>query len=467
MSKFILTGQEDPISPLCRMAVETGYEDLPVNAIKVAKRSILDTLAITIGGSALEGIPKIVSLVKDRGGKPESLIPIYGGAVPAPEAALAIGPMSRAMDMGDFHEEAGHCTEYIFPALLAATGLRPKISGKDFITAMVVGQEILIRVGKAFNYRKAPSAHRGSAHFIFGSTAAVGKLLHLSENELTNAEGMASLMTQPHSLAISSAIQGATLMTRFHHGFICQDAINVCVLANLGITGPCLEVLAPPVGFLGFAKWDTHPEALLDGLGERWEMENILMKHYPVMIFSQTPVEGILDQMKKYNFKAEDIAKIVIDESLYSEALARRTPPWDPRTPHECQFCLPYSIATAAYDGKISLNSYTPQAMARQEIHDLMARISGIEDHNLRHYGSRIHTTLKDGTNYTTEHLYLKGHPKNPFTDQELKDKFRECCTYSAYKLSDIVIESLIDSILHLEKIDDVVEALLLPLIPK
>jgi 2-methylcitrate dehydratase PrpD len=467
MSRFVLEGREDPISPLCRMVVDIGYKDLPGNAIKVAKRSILDTLAVTIGGSALEGIPEIVALVKDRGGKPESIIPVYGGAVPAPEAALAIGPMSRAMDLGDFHEEAGHCSEYIIPALLAATGLKPKVNGKDFITALIVGQEILIRVGKAFNYKKAPSMGRGSAHFIFGTVAAVGKLLHLSLDELTNAEGMASLMTQPHSLAISSAIQDATLMTRFHHGFICQDAINVCMLAMIGITGPCLEVLAPPVGFLGFAKWETDPDALLSGLGEKWEMENIMMKHYPVMIYSQTPIEGILDQMKKHVFKAKDIAKIVIDESPFSEAIARKTPPWDPRTPHDCQFCTPYTVATAAYDGNVSLDSYTPQAMARQDVRDLMARISGREDPHLRQRAVRIHTTLVNGASYSREYIYSKGHPKNPFTDQELVERLKECSAYSAYKLTDAAIDSLIDSVMNLEKVDDVVSALLLPLVPK
>lgn len=467
MSKFALEGQEDPISPLCRMVVNTSYEDLPANAIEVAKRSILDTLAVTIGGSALEGIPEIVSLVRDRGGKPESIIPIYGGAVPAPEAALAIGTMSRAMDLGDFHETAGHCTEYILPALLAATGLRPGISGKEFITALVVGQEVLIRVGQGYNYKNAPAFHRGSAHYIFGSVAAVGKLINLSLDELTNAEGMASLMTQPHSLAMSSAVQGTSLMTRFHHGFICQDAVNVCVLAGMGITGPHLEVLAAPVGFLGFAKWETNPDALTNGLGEKWEMEEVFMKHFPAMIFSQTSIEGIIDQMQEHGFKATDIANIVIDEPSFSEAIARKTPPWDPKTVHDCQFCTPYTVATAAYDGKISLDSYTPQARARRDVRDLMAKISGTEDPDLRLYASRVHTTLNNGAQYSKEYPHSKGHPKNPFTDQELVDKTKDCNRYSAKKLTDAALDSFIDSVMNLEKVDDVVSALVSPLVPE
>ena len=65
------------------------------------------------------------------------------------------------------------------------------------------------------------------------------------------------------------------------------------------------------------------------------------------------------------------------------------------------------------------------------------------------------------------EVIYVKEHPKNPFTEQELIDKFKRCIPYSAYKLSDTVADSVIEALFNLEKVDDVVSALLLPLIPK
>ena len=53
MSKFVQIDQEDPMITLCRMAISTRYEDLPSNVIDFAKQSILDTLAVMIGGSAM------------------------------------------------------------------------------------------------------------------------------------------------------------------------------------------------------------------------------------------------------------------------------------------------------------------------------------------------------------------------------------------------------------------------------
>lgn len=466
MPMFVPADQEDPMSTLCRMVADTRYEDLPSDVVNYAKRSILDTMAVTIGGSSMEGIPSVVDLVKDKGGKPESIIPFYGGKVPSSEAGLAIGPMSRAMDLGDVHEEAGHCSEYIVPALLAATGLKDKVTGKEFITAVVVGQEVLIRVGIAFKVvSKAIPSGRHTGHYIFGPVASVGKLIGLSQEELENAQGIARGMTQPHDLAMYAP---ATLMVRVHHGFVCQDAINACLLAKRGITGPRQEVLTGPRGYLAFAKWETEPNALTKGLGEEWEMKNLVMKSYAACKCTHTSIDGIIDQMREHNFKVEDIANIDIDQSSinWSFVCIPREVKWNPQTVPECQFSLPYAVATAAHDKEVFLNSYTPQSRARRGVRDLMTRISAKEEPSLPPYAARVNTTLKNGRKYSKEYIYLKGHPKNPFTEQELIDKFKKCVPYAAYKLSDEVVDSVVKTLLNLEEIDDVVSALLFPLTP-
>jgi len=466
MAKYVLMGQEDPMSTLCRMVTETNFEDLPASVVGYAKRSILDTIAVTIGGSAMEGIPAVVDMVKSKGGKPESLIPFYGGKVPASEAAMAIGPMSRAMDLGDVHEEAAHSSEYTIPALLAATGLKETVTGKEFITAFVVGQEVLIRIGMAFRALSgAIIAQRGHGHCIFGSVAAIGKLLGLSLEELENAQGIARGMTQPQD---SAMFHPATLIVRVHHGFVAQDAINACLLARKGITGPRHEVLTGRRGYLGFAKWDTDPAALTDGLGEKWEMTNTMMKPYSACKCTHTAINGILDQMREYNFKADDIANIHIDESSINWAIVCEptAEKWHPQTEAACQFSLPYTVATAAYTEDIFLDAYTQQARTRPDIRNLMTRITAREDRGLPMWAARLHTTLNDGRKLSKEYIYIKGHPKNPFTDDDLIAKFKKCVPYSAYRLSDEAVDSVIKSILNLDKSNDVVTDIILPLTP-
>jgi 2-methylcitrate dehydratase PrpD len=470
MSEPVLAREPDPMSILCKMVVDTKYGDLPNNVVDYAKKCVLDTMAVTVGGSAMESVAEVVNFVKDKGGKPESIIPFYGGRVPASEAAFAIAPMTRAMDMGDAHTEGGHCSEYILPALLAATGLKDKVSGKEFITALVVGQEMLVRIGVAFGVvsRGIPAGQIGG-HYIFGCIASVGKLLGLSLEELENAEGIGRGMTQPHDVAM---LAPPSSMVRVHHSFVAQDAINACLLARRGITGPrgdVSDVLAGPKGYLAFAHWPTKPELMTRGLGEEWEMLNIGMKPNPACGCTHTSIEGILEQMEEHHFEVGDIAAIELDVSpvIWTAVCLPKEERWHPQTVPECQFSLAYTVATAAFDKDVFLNSYTPEARARQDVRELMTRISARQDPDLPSFGVRVNTSLKDGRQFSKDCPYSKGQPMKPFTEQELVKRFKKCVPYAACKLDDAAVDSVIKAILDLENNEDVMGSLLVPLTPK
>ena len=139
---------------------------------------------------------------------------------------------------------------------------------------------------------------------------------------------------------------------------------------------------------------------------------------------------------------------------------------WHPQTVPECQFSLPYAVATAAIDKKVFLQSYAAEARQRQDVRELMSTISATEDPSVSDWGARLTTTLRDGRKIVTEHVYVKGHPENPFSEQDFIDKFRMCVPFSVLPLSERVVEAMVDDILALEKVDDVVAALLLPLTP-
>jgi 2-methylcitrate dehydratase PrpD len=96
-----------------------------------------------------------------------------------------------------------------------------------------------------------------------------------------------------------------------------------------------------------------------------------------------------------------------------------------------------------------------------------MTKIAAREDPGLPIYTARAHVTLRDGRKYTRECLYIKGHPKNPFTLEELVNKYRQCVPYSAYKLSETAANSVLNAILNLEEVDDIISALIVPVTPK
>jgi len=468
MRLYKRVGNEDPMVTLCRMVVETSYEDFPQEVINFAKKQILDTLGITIGGSKMDGIPAVVELVKDLGGKQESHLLFYGGKVPAAMAAFAMAPMSRAMDMGDTHYEAGHGAEYTFPTLLAATGLKQNVTGKEFLNAFILAQELEIRVGMGYRFKSLglPAGSNGG-HYIFGPVAAVGKLLGFSLEELVNAQGIAKMMTQPHD---SSMYNEGALMIRFHHGFIAQDAINVCLLTQRGISGPTKEIIAGPRGYYSlFAKWGgISLDTVTNGLGKDWEMTKTSMKFYSACKCTHTAIDGVLDQMRRHQFSAEDIDHIklevgAVNWNVVATPLAEK---WSPETVPQCQFSLPYIVATVVYNGGIFLDDYTQEARKRADVRNLMTKISADLDENLPPLGTRLIIYLKNGKRISGEYTIEKGHPDNPLTIEEVIGKFRKCIPYAAKSLDNKLVETVIENILNLENVGDVVRDMILPLIP-
>lgn len=457
----------EPMPEVCRMILGVEYQDLPARVVRHAKLAVLDAMGVMIGGSGMDGIPAIAELVAEKGGAPQTPLPFYGGRYPAAEVALAIGPMPRAMDCGDLHEEAGHVSEYIVPTLLAASGLRADpITGEEFLAATVIGQEVLIRLGTAYRVISTAITYGDcGGHYIFGAVAAAGRLLNLTQEQLENAMGIARTMTQPHTMGIYSP---ATLMVRVHHGLVSQAAITAVQLALKGITGPREQVLTGPKGFLTAAKWNIDPTGITAGLGQEWLMESISTKGYSACYFSHSSIDAVVDLMDKHDFGPGDIesVRIAVSRSGWNAVCEPVQAKWAPVTVPDLQFSLPYAVASAAFDGTVFLHTYEESASSRPEVRELMTRISAEVDPAISDWGCRMSITLRDGRIATGEYVYVKGHPANPFTEKDFVAKFRRCVPYSILELDDSALDAMIDAVLTLDRCSDIASALLDPLMP-
>ncbi|NLO21959.1 MAG: MmgE/PrpD family protein [Syntrophomonadaceae bacterium] len=457
------------INIICQVIEKTEYEDLPPYVLDFAKRHILDTIGAIIGGSSMKHISSVVDFVKEQGGRAQSTIPLFGGQVPASLCAFALGPAARATDLGDCHEEAGHSAEYTLPALIAAAGLKPGVSGQQLLLSFILGQEILIRTGKAYHCVSCEqnSGSQGG-HYIFGPVVAVGKLLGLNSSQLRTALGMAKSMTQPYDMSMYTP---ANFMISLHHGFIAQDAVNICLLAQKDLIREYSQIFTGPRGFYSlFARADNDIalSMISDGIGQRWEMTKTTLKPYPSCNCTHTSITGILDQMGQYGFSYSDIAAIHLDESQINWTIVAQPYDikWNPRSITECQFSLPYTVAAAAYDGDFFLDAYIEEKRFNRDIRELMRKITVKMDMDLPAYSAIVTTKLKNGMTHSGKYLTVKGHPEDPFTDEELIIKFKKCSLYSLHPLPESTINTVIERILSLEQIEDIGHEILLPLTP-
>jgi 2-methylcitrate dehydratase PrpD len=453
---------DDPAWEIVRFVLSTKYMNIPPDVLDYAKRLILDTIGLLIGGSATETIPELVELVKGWGGKEESPILVYGGKVPAPNAAFVLGPMTRAFDMGDTHPEAGHLCEHIIPALLATLGLRGSVTGKEFISAFVVAAEVGARVGDAsfscsggfdnptdsdlWAWRLPNSAD-------YGSVLGVAKLLNLDDKTTHTALGIQHWAVGAHGFDLAG-----NLMMRYQHAFLCQSAVYSVLLAQRGVTGPA-HIFGGPTGyFASFFPWKNEINLLTKDIGRSWSFATTYIKGYTGCFITHGPVTAMEELRKEYSINPRDIETMEVTQSYIGYALARRKEEyWNPKTFPEAQFSMPYALATMAIYGNVFVDDFTPEALARADTRELMTKIKVKWDKKLPNHAAIVKVSLKDGTEYVKRVDFPKGHPiYRPMNWDDVIRKFKGCLAPSAKPIPDANAEQVIQMIRNLEECGDV-----------
>ena len=214
---------------IARWVVNTNYEDIPPDAIRVANESCFDLLGVILAGSVQPVGQIIQKYVNDQGAVPEATVLSGGSQTTLANAALANGTMGHALDYDDFGG-FGHPTVAIFPALLAI-GEQTVATGRDLLEAYVVGCEVGLALQHTTKYKQMDRGFHSTA--VIGRlacAAACAKLLKLEEEETVTALGIAGSMA-------SGLIHNFGTMTKpLHAGLTGRDGVTAVQLAQAGLT---------------------------------------------------------------------------------------------------------------------------------------------------------------------------------------------------------------------------------------
>ena len=173
---------------IARWVVNTNYEDIPPDAIRVANESCFDLLGVILAGSVQPVGQIIQKYVSDQGAVPEATVLSGGGQTTLANAALANGTMGHALDYDDFGG-FGHPTVAIFPALLAI-GEQTGATGRDLLEAYVIGCEVGLALQHTTKYKQMDRGFHSTA--VIGRlacAAACAKLLKLDEDQTVTGAG--------------------------------------------------------------------------------------------------------------------------------------------------------------------------------------------------------------------------------------------------------------------------------------
>lgn len=302
------------INDLALNAMRLRYEDLPESVIQAVKRSVLDTLAVTVAGSSADGVESLVSLIKGWGGTGESTILVYGGKVPAFTAALANSTMARARDLDDVHEPAAmHLSAAIVPSAFVISeysrSIRNRlINGKDFIVAIALGSDFLCRLRLAGPGAGDEGGWSSETPAPLAVAMMGGKILGFDEEKICNSLGIAYAKCSGN---IQAHIEGA-LTVRLQQGFGSMSGVLAVILADKGLTG-AKDILEGKHGYYSlYMRGNYNPEALTKDIGKRFEISNVSIKPYPSCKYTHTAICGALQLAEENTIPPNDIRKVTI-----------------------------------------------------------------------------------------------------------------------------------------------------------
>jgi 2-methylcitrate dehydratase PrpD len=433
---------------------KTCFEDLSHDSISSAKRSLLDVIAAMLAGSGAAGVDIVVKTALKWGGAPEAHLIGFGNAVPAPVAAWCNGTMARALEIDDCVDFLPvHPSASAVPALLALAELKKGLSGRDFITALAVGQDIKIRMGLAVS-QNAMESGRNNMFKIFGPAAAVARAMGLGPDETHNALGIS------FSFAVGDgqcALDGA-LSLRLQQGIVAQGALLSALLGSQGFTG-AKDFLLGRFGYLRAYEPAPRLEFLTKDLGRYFYGEQITIKPFSSCRATHASIELALKLRPRVDL--DSVSRIVVHTCPAVYGLVGQPSELKfPDSAPAAQFSIQFTVAAALAGGDFFLKELEPQSLKDAKIIDLARKVVLKSDPslitNLVLGKTIMEIELKNGSTVSEQIELPLGNPSHPMGYDACAEKFRKCAAYSVHQIGSGNIEEVIEIVNKLEEVPDV-----------
>ncbi len=438
---------------LSKFVTQTKFEELTPEAICTVKNIILTIIGTTIAGSKVGGILPLLKMIKDWGGKEEATILIHGGKVPAHHAVLINSIMARALDFDDAFAPGPHFGASSVPAALAAAEIRGGCSGRELLTALVLGSEVSARLN--LSEEQYNGFDPTGICSVFASAAAAGKLLGLTTRQMLHNLALAFNRC---SGSFQSHINGS-LAVRLNQGFAAQNGLLSAQLAQAGMTGP-ENFLTGIYGYFHlYGKDQYNSTSILKDLGKQYMMVDTVFKKYPSCGATQSSTEAILDLVKEQDLSPENITSIEISVTPYAFKLTGKEFRTGDNPRVDAQFNIRYCVASALMRRSSRLEHFDEEAIKDPRIKSIIHRIHVHGDPALDAAG---HTAMRMVVKTGDGHLFNKnldvasGFPGHPLTQKDHLERFQMCLGYAGSYYSQDKGQKIISCIKNLEKIEDI-----------
>ncbi len=428
---------------LARFIAGLSYKDLPPQVIERGKTRILDALSSCFAGRDLPWSQIAAKLVENSKGR--STILGYEAKVAAIDAALANAVLSHSILMEDYALGAGHPGPVVVPVALAVAE-EEGLPGTDVITAIVLGYDVLCRVGLGLGDKTRPGFRAVPVLGPFGAVVTAGKLLKLNEDQLANAIGYAANFAS----GISENWSYGSMEGMFHAGIAARNGILLTTLVRMGATAAETALEGKHGFYMAFSGSTGDMNAVTAELGKRFLIMELMAKPCPACVNHQIPIDLALMLKEQYEIEAEDVEKIVDRVSPKIKFAAGDDFAGPFVNQFQAQMSAKFCLAAAFLGKPVRSPTLYTQHYDDSKILALAKKVELVAEEGRERFKPRVEVFMKDGRQYTTEEDRLfKFIP----TREMMEEKFM---TLASDFLGKEKAAEVIDTVMNLDKLDNI-----------
>ena len=348
-------------------------------------------------------------------------------------SAIIAGTAAHGEDFDDtFEGNPMHVGATMIPAMLSAAQ-KFNLNGDQILKGLTIGSELICRLALV-----APTAmHKQSFHptavcGTFGVAAGLSSVLDLTEKQMVSALGVAGSFTS----GIIEYLAEGSWTKRVHPGWSANSGMNAALIAKSGFYGPRTVFEGEHGFFEAFALKEIERDYshLTDGLGKRWENQNLAFKPFACGTMAQPFVDCAIKIRKKIK-NLNNISSITakVGEGTVHRLWEPLKEKKNPSTPYSAKFSVPYCVAVGFIRGDAGLNEFNEKSINDKEILNLASKVNYEIDPNNEYPKNYTGTLIcKTSENEFTEHQpCFRGGIKEPLTKDDIDKKYNANLNYS------------------------------------
>jgi len=436
-----------------------NLEKIGKDVVDATKLCILDSVGVTLGASddkMLQSIKKIYNTYDEN---PKGEITLWGTDEKnnLRNAVFFNSMMGHVLELDDVHTNSKtHIGIIVVPAAWALSEYLNK-SGKEFMEAVICGYEAMSRIGMGFGV----SSHRNRGWHVtgtagtFGAAAACAKLLGFDSNQIMDAFGIAGTLSSSTWAFITDGATNKIL----HPGKAATNGLESCMLVLGGMKGSHNILDAKDGGIFPMMSDEYDYLAVSKDLGRIYEILNVDKKPYPCCRSTHCAIDAALYLKTKNHIDDKNINKIIVKTYLVGlKQCGESETSKNPILPSDAKFSTPYTVATAMINNNVGLDDFDPNAIAREDVKDLLKKIVVLEDKKFtdrypNNWGCEMEVTTKDGVVYSAEIVDASGSVSSPLSKEQVLNKIYSCCN----QYDKIWLEDIANKIMNLENMKSMI----------